>query len=32
MNDEYKLIHEFDLELICQYFAGLKRQGRVVRK
>ena len=27
MNDEHKSIHEFDLELIRQYFAGLKRQG-----
>nr|WP_320192653.1 class I SAM-dependent methyltransferase [uncultured Desulfobacter sp.] len=27
MNDEYKSIHEFDVKLICQYFASLKRQG-----
>jgi len=27
MNDENKSIHEFDLELICEYFANLKRQG-----
>ncbi|MDC0833783.1 class I SAM-dependent methyltransferase [Geitlerinema sp. CS-897] len=27
MNDENKSIHEFDLELICEYFASLKRQG-----
>jgi ubiquinone/menaquinone biosynthesis C-methylase UbiE len=27
MTDEYKSIHEFDVELICRYFASLKRQG-----
>ena len=27
MNDENKSIHEFDLELICEYFANLERQG-----
>ena len=27
MNDENKSIHEFDLELICEYFSNLKRQG-----
>ena len=27
MNNENKSIHEFDLELICEYFASLKRQG-----
>lgn len=27
MNDEIQSIHEFDLELICEYFAGLERQG-----
>ncbi|PWW82387.1 SAM-dependent methyltransferase [Prosthecochloris marina] len=27
MNEENKSIHEFDLELICEYFANLKRQG-----
>ena len=24
---EIQSIHEFDLELICEYFAGLERQG-----
>ena len=27
MNDENKSIHEFDVELICRYFASLERQG-----
>lgn len=27
MNNENKSIHEFDLNLICNYFAGLERQG-----
>ena len=27
MNEENKSIHEFDLELIVEYFANLKRQG-----
>lgn len=27
MKDENKTIHEFDLELICEYFANLERQG-----
>jgi SAM-dependent methyltransferase len=27
MSDENKTIHEFDLELICEYFAALDRQG-----
>lgn len=27
MNDEYKSIHKFDVELICRYFVSLKRQG-----
>jgi ubiquinone/menaquinone biosynthesis C-methylase UbiE len=27
MNDETKSIHEFDFELICDYFSTLKRQG-----
>ncbi len=27
MSDENKSIHEFDLELICEYFANLDRQG-----
>lgn len=27
MSDEIKSIHEFDLELICEYFANLERQG-----
>jgi SAM-dependent methyltransferase len=27
MNDEIKSIHEFDLELICDYYANLERQG-----
>jgi SAM-dependent methyltransferase len=27
MSDEIQSIHEFDLELICEYFAGLERQG-----
>lgn len=27
MNDENKSIHEFDLELICQYYSTLDRQG-----
>jgi SAM-dependent methyltransferase len=27
MNDEIKSIHEFDLELICEYYANLERQG-----
>lgn len=27
MNDEIKSIHEFDFSLICEYFAGVERQG-----
>jgi len=27
MSDEIPSIHEFDFELICEYFAGLERQG-----
>lgn len=27
MNDKNKSIHEFDFELICEYFAGIERQG-----
>ncbi len=27
MSDDIKSIHEFDLSLICQYFAQLERQG-----
>jgi ubiquinone/menaquinone biosynthesis C-methylase UbiE len=27
MSKENKSIHEFDLELICEYFSGLERQG-----
>ena len=27
MNDENKTIHEFDFNLICEYFSGLERQG-----
>ncbi len=27
MGDENKSIHEFDLELICEYFSNLERQG-----
>jgi hypothetical protein len=27
MNDEKKSIHEFDFELICEYFSNLERQG-----
>ena len=27
MNDENKSIHEFDFELICEYFSNLERQG-----
>lgn len=27
MNDENKTIHEFDFNLICEYFSGLDRQG-----
>ena len=27
MNGENKSIHEFDFELICEYFSGLERQG-----
>jgi len=27
MSDDVKSIHEFDLSLICKYFAGLDRQG-----
>ena len=27
MNDENKSIHEFDLELICNYYSNLERQG-----
>jgi ubiquinone/menaquinone biosynthesis C-methylase UbiE len=27
MNDETKSIHDFDFDLICEYFSGLERQG-----
>ena len=27
MGDEQASIHEFDLELICEYFSNMKRQG-----
>lgn len=27
MNDGNKSIHDFDFKLICEYFAGMKRQG-----
>lgn len=27
MNNENKSIHEFDFQLICEYFSGLERQG-----
>jgi SAM-dependent methyltransferase len=27
MNDENKSIHDFDFNLICEYFSGLERQG-----
>ncbi|MBN1847954.1 MAG: class I SAM-dependent methyltransferase [Deltaproteobacteria bacterium] len=27
MNNESKSIHEFDFELICEYYSGLERQG-----
>ena len=27
MKEENKSIHEFDLELICEYFSTLDRQG-----
>ena len=27
MNDDHKSIHEFELELICEYFSNLERQG-----
>lgn len=27
MSNEVKSIHEFDLNLICEYFAGIERQG-----
>ncbi len=27
MSNENKSIHEFDFQLICEYFSGLKRQG-----
>lgn len=27
MNEEIKSIHEFDFNLICEYFSGLERQG-----
>lgn len=27
MSDETKSIHEFDLEIICEYFSGVERQG-----
>ncbi|KAA6307772.1 Demethylrebeccamycin-D-glucose O-methyltransferase, partial [termite gut metagenome] len=27
MNEENKSIHEFDVNLICEYFTGLERQG-----
>lgn len=26
-NEEYKSIHEFDFDLICEYYAGVERQG-----
>ncbi|MBB1091966.1 class I SAM-dependent methyltransferase [Rhodopseudomonas palustris] len=27
MSDDHSSIHEFDFQLICEYFAGLERQG-----
>jgi ubiquinone/menaquinone biosynthesis C-methylase UbiE len=27
MSDENRTIHEFDFELICEYFSGMERQG-----
>jgi SAM-dependent methyltransferase len=27
MNDKHKSIHEFDFELICEYFSSIERQG-----
>jgi len=27
MSDENKTIHEFDFELICEYFSSIERQG-----
>jgi hypothetical protein len=27
MSDEEKSIHEFDFQLICEYYSGLERQG-----
>ncbi len=27
MSDEHKSIHDFDFNLICEYFSGLERQG-----
>ena len=27
MSDENKSIHEFDLNLICEYYSNLERQG-----
>ena len=27
MSDENKSIHDFDFDLICEYFSGLERQG-----
>ena len=27
MSNEYKTIHEFDFNLICEYFSNVERQG-----
>ena len=27
MNEEYKSVHEFEIELICEYFSSIDRQG-----
>ena len=27
MSNENKSIHEFDFDLICEYYSGVKRQG-----
>jgi len=27
MSDEYKTVHEFDFNLICEYFSNIERQG-----
>lgn len=32
MSNENKSIHEFDFNLICEYFSSVERQGPVVRK